>query len=32
MIYKHEKRTATVEKIEIKSCPFCGSDEVKPIY
>lgn len=32
MIYKHEKRTVTVEEIEIKSCPFCGSDEVKPIY
>lgn len=32
MIYKYTETKQVVNKIEILPCPFCGSENVKPIH
>lgn len=32
MIYEYAETIKKVKKIEIKHCPFCGSDDLKPVH
>ena len=31
MIYKHEENKVVTTEIELLHCPFCGSENIKPI-
>ena len=32
MIYKHEENKVVTTEIELLHCPFCGSENIKPIH
>lgn len=32
MIFEYREISKKEKKIEIKNCPFCGSDDLKPVH
>lgn len=32
MIYKYDEKKVITKEVEILSCPFCGSDNVRPVH